>query len=68
MSVRTRILIAMLGLLMAPARLAAQEKSLARTPPMGWNRWNKAPRGAARTASSRSNYRVLPMSYSAGVG
>jgi alpha-galactosidase len=41
MSVRTRILIAMLGLLIAPARLAAQEKPLASTPPMGWNSWNK---------------------------
>ena len=41
MSVRTRILIAMLGLLIAPALLAAQEKPLASTPPMGWNSWNK---------------------------
>jgi alpha-galactosidase len=41
MSVRTRILIAMLGLLVAPGLLGAQEKPLAGTPPMGWNSWNK---------------------------
>ncbi len=41
MSVRTRILIAMLGLLVAPGLLGAQEKPLASTPPMGWNSWNK---------------------------
>jgi alpha-galactosidase len=41
MSARTRILIAMLSLLVAPSLLAAQEKTLAGTPPMGWNSWNK---------------------------
>jgi alpha-galactosidase len=38
---RTRVLIVMmLGVLVSPALLAAQEK-LASTPPMGWNSWNK---------------------------
>src|SRR6478736_10269146 len=41
MSVRSRILIAMLGLLLAPGLLGAQEKPLASTPAMGWNSWNK---------------------------
>ncbi len=41
MPARARILIAMLSLLLAPALLAAQEKPLAPTPPMGWNSWNK---------------------------
>ncbi len=41
MSARARILVAMLGLLVAPLLLAAQEKTLAGTPPMGWNSWNK---------------------------
>jgi alpha-galactosidase len=38
---RTKILVVMLGLLVAPALLTAQEKPLAGTPPMGWNSWNK---------------------------
>jgi len=41
MSARTRILIVMLGLLVAPSLVAAQESALASTPPMGWNSWNK---------------------------
>jgi alpha-galactosidase len=41
MSARARILIAMLSLLVAPSLLRAQDKSLAGTPPMGWNSWNK---------------------------
>ena len=41
MSAESRILIAMLGLLIAPGLLAAQAKPLASTPPMGWNSWNK---------------------------
>jgi alpha-galactosidase len=41
MSARATILIAMLSLLVAPARLAAQAAPLANTPPMGWNSWNK---------------------------
>jgi alpha-galactosidase len=41
MTARAKILIAMLSLLIAPALLAAQEKGLASTPPMGWNSWNK---------------------------
>jgi alpha-galactosidase len=41
MSVRARILVALLGLLVAPSLLWAQEKPLAATPPMGWNSWNK---------------------------
>ena len=41
MSARARILVAMLGLLVAPLLLRAQEKTLAATPPMGWNSWNK---------------------------
>ena len=41
MSVRTRILIAMLSLLFAPSLLTAQDKALAGSPPMGWNSWNK---------------------------
>jgi alpha-galactosidase len=41
MPARAKILIAMLSLLVAPALLAAQDKSLAPTPPMGWNSWNK---------------------------
>jgi alpha-galactosidase len=31
----------MLGLLMSPSLLAAQDQGLASTPPMGWNSWNK---------------------------
>jgi len=38
---KTRILIVLLGLLVAPSFLSAQESSLAATPPMGWNSWNK---------------------------
>jgi alpha-galactosidase len=38
---KTRILIVMLGLLFASSFLSAQESSLAATPPMGWNSWNK---------------------------
>jgi alpha-galactosidase len=41
MSAKTRILILMFGLLVAPSLLAGQEISLAATPPMGWNSWNK---------------------------
>jgi alpha-galactosidase len=41
MPARAKILIAMLSLLMAPSLLAAQDKALAPTPPMGWNSWNK---------------------------
>jgi alpha-galactosidase len=41
MSFKTRILILTLGLLGVPSLLAAQESSLAATPPMGWNSWNK---------------------------
>jgi alpha-galactosidase len=41
MSARVNVLIAMLSLLAAPSLLAAQDKSLASTPPMGWNSWNK---------------------------
>jgi alpha-galactosidase len=41
MSARSRILIAMLSLLVASSLVAAQEKPLAGTPPMGWNSWNK---------------------------
>ena len=41
MSARARILVAMLGLLVASSLLSAQEKPLAATPPMGWNSWNK---------------------------
>jgi alpha-galactosidase len=41
MSARVQVLIAMLSLLIAPSLLAAQDKSLASTPPMGWNSWNK---------------------------
>ncbi len=41
MPARVRILIAMLSFLLAPSLLAAQEKPLAPTPPMGWNSWNK---------------------------
>jgi alpha-galactosidase len=41
MSARAQILIAMLSLLIGPVLLAAQEKPLASTPPMGWNSWNK---------------------------
>ena len=41
MSVRARILVALLGLLVAPSLLWTQEKPLAATPPMGWNSWNK---------------------------
>ncbi len=41
MSVRARILVAMLGLLAVSSLLSAQEKTLAATPPMGWNSWNK---------------------------
>src|ERR1700732_2549052 len=38
---RGKILIAVLSLLIAPALLAAQDRPLASTPPMGWNSWNK---------------------------
>jgi alpha-galactosidase len=41
MSARTKILIAMLSLLVAPSLLVAQDNKLALTPPMGWNSWNK---------------------------
>ncbi len=41
MPARAKILIAMLSLLFAPSLLAAQDKPLAPTPPMGWNSWNK---------------------------
>ena len=41
MSARARIVVAMLGLLLASSLLSAQEKTLAATPPMGWNSWNK---------------------------
>ena len=41
MPARAKILIAMLSLLVAPSLLAAQDKPLAPTPPMGWNSWNK---------------------------
>ena len=41
MSVRAGILVALLSLLLAPSLLSAQEKTLAATPPMGWNSWNK---------------------------
>ena len=41
MPARARILIAMLSVLLASSLLAAQEKPLAPTPPMGWNSWNK---------------------------
>ncbi len=41
MPTRAKILIMMLSLLVAPSLLAAQDKPLAPTPPMGWNSWNK---------------------------
>ena len=41
MPLSAKILIAVLSLLVAPALLAAQDKPLASTPPMGWNSWNK---------------------------
>jgi alpha-galactosidase len=41
MSIRTGILIALAGVLIAPSMLYAQEMLLASTPPMGWNSWNK---------------------------
>ncbi len=41
MRTRTRIVVAMLSLMLAPALLRAQDKGLALTPPMGWNSWNK---------------------------
>ncbi len=41
MSIRTSILVAMLAAMIAPSLLTAQDKDLARTPPMGWNSWNK---------------------------
>src|SRR5712692_4092913 len=41
MSARARILVAMVAVLVAPSLLAAQDKGLAATPPMGWNSWNK---------------------------
>ena len=41
MSAKTRLLISLLGVLIAPSLLAAQDKGLASTPPMGWNSWNK---------------------------
>jgi alpha-galactosidase len=41
MSARAKVLIALLSLLLMPSLLAAQEKPLASTPPMGWNSWNK---------------------------
>ncbi len=40
MPARAKILIALFSLV-APALLAAQDKPLAPTPPMGWNSWNK---------------------------
>ncbi len=41
MSAKAKILIAVVSLLVAPSLLAAQDKLLAPTPPMGWNSWNK---------------------------
>ena len=41
MSAKAGILVALLALLLAPTGMAAQEKPLASTPPMGWNSWNK---------------------------
>lgn len=41
MPARTKVLIAMLSLLVAPSLLVSQDKPLAPTPPMGWNSWNK---------------------------
>src|ERR1700690_1976192 len=41
MPARTKVLIAMLSLLVAPSLLVSQDKPLASTPPMGWNSWNK---------------------------
>lgn len=38
---RTRIVIVLFCLLVAPVLLTAQEKPLASTPPMGWNSWNR---------------------------
>jgi alpha-galactosidase len=38
---KTRTFIVMLSLLFASSFLSAQESSLAATPPMGWNSWNK---------------------------
>src|SRR5690242_395714 len=41
MSIRARMLAAVVVILMVPSLLSAQDKGLARTPPMGWNSWNK---------------------------
>jgi alpha-galactosidase len=41
MSIRTSILVVMLAAVIAPSLLSGQDKDLARTPPMGWNSWNK---------------------------
>ncbi|MGH9545987.1 MAG: glycoside hydrolase family 27 protein [Terriglobales bacterium] len=41
MSAKAGILAALLALLLAPSVMAAQDKPLASTPPMGWNSWNK---------------------------
>jgi len=38
---RAQVVAAFVGLLMASSLLAAQDKGLAATPPMGWNSWNK---------------------------
>ena len=41
MPIRASILVAMLAAMITPSLLSAQDKDLARTPPMGWNSWNK---------------------------
>jgi alpha-galactosidase len=41
MSARVKILVAIFSLLVTSSLLAAQDKPLALTPPMGWNSWNK---------------------------
>jgi len=41
MSIRARMLAAVVVILMVPSLLSAQDKGLASTPPMGWNSWNK---------------------------
>jgi hypothetical protein len=41
MLARARIVVAVAVMLAVPSLLPAQDKGLARTPPMGWNSWNK---------------------------
>src|SRR5271169_5671329 len=41
MTARAKFLITVLSLLAISSPLAAQDKGLALTPPMGWNSWNK---------------------------